>query len=416
MNAHTPLTFPELQVTTDFRLKSATFIGGGSGTGKTFSALLLARGLAGGKKFAFLDTENGRAKHYLADFQEMQHYDFSAEVGGEMVGFPPERLIAAIDQLEKEYSVLVVDSWSHFWEGINGVLEMADQESARMLADAEGAAQGRYAVDPAKFSQSKWIEPKRRYRRLIERVIRSKMHIIICARAKPVIQKYDRAARSKVNANPTKLRRDDLPWDIAADRDLVFEMTASMILTPERIGEPVMLKCPHQFRGIFKEGRRISEDMGKEIRAWADNGGMDKAVKDAIDAAETAAREGVEAFRAHWKALTPDERAPMRSMLASFQETAERADRYKQEDEDPFQRPAGDAPDDTPLSGGDAPAQTADTHEALAARIVDRVRAGDDPDVLTERVYPDEIARMKDEAPDVFDDMDKTITAVLNGD
>ena len=39
-------------------------ISGGTGSGKTFSAMRLASGIAGGKPFAVIDTENRRALHY----------------------------------------------------------------------------------------------------------------------------------------------------------------------------------------------------------------------------------------------------------------------------------------------------------------------------------------------------------------
>jgi hypothetical protein len=44
-------------------------LAGGTGSGKTYSAMALAKGLAGGKRFAVIDTENGRAKHYADDFE-----------------------------------------------------------------------------------------------------------------------------------------------------------------------------------------------------------------------------------------------------------------------------------------------------------------------------------------------------------
>lgn len=42
-------------------------LAGGTGSGKTYSAMRLASGIAGDKPFAVIDTEAGRAKHY-ADF------------------------------------------------------------------------------------------------------------------------------------------------------------------------------------------------------------------------------------------------------------------------------------------------------------------------------------------------------------
>ncbi len=50
-------------------------------------------------------------------------------------------------------------------------------------------------------------------------------------RAKPVMQKGFGA--NAENARPTKTRRKDVPWDPAADGDLLFEIEAVVAL-PER--------------------------------------------------------------------------------------------------------------------------------------------------------------------------------------
>ena len=43
-------------------------LAGGTGSGKTVSAMRLATGLSGGKRFAVIDTENGRALHHADNF------------------------------------------------------------------------------------------------------------------------------------------------------------------------------------------------------------------------------------------------------------------------------------------------------------------------------------------------------------
>lgn len=78
------------------------------------------------------------------------------------------------------------------------------------------------------FGPERWIEVKPRYRRLIDRIVRAKTNIIICTRVKPVMKDF----KTKLNARTTKTRRKDVPWDPAADRDLMFEMTTMVILDP----------------------------------------------------------------------------------------------------------------------------------------------------------------------------------------
>src|SRR3990167_10103442 len=86
-------------------------LAGGTGSGKTFSAMRLASGIAGeGKPFAVIDTEAGRAKHYADQFK-FDHGDLAPP-------FRPDAYVDAIMAADKAgYSVIVVDSVSHVWAG-----------------------------------------------------------------------------------------------------------------------------------------------------------------------------------------------------------------------------------------------------------------------------------------------------------
>jgi dephospho-CoA kinase len=64
-------------VSEDFVIRPATrsnvglFIGlaGGTGSGKTYTAFRIAKGIVGpGKRFGVVDTENKRASHYADEF------------------------------------------------------------------------------------------------------------------------------------------------------------------------------------------------------------------------------------------------------------------------------------------------------------------------------------------------------------
>jgi RecA/RadA recombinase len=80
-------------------------VAGPTGGGKTYSALRLAKGLAGDARFAVIDTENGRALHY-AD-------EFAFDHGSLEAPFTPERYAQAIKAADEAgYPVIVVDSAS----------------------------------------------------------------------------------------------------------------------------------------------------------------------------------------------------------------------------------------------------------------------------------------------------------------
>ena len=288
-------------------LTIALGLSGGSSTGKTFTALRVARGMAeamsgkAGSPIGYVDTENKRALHYKAAFPEMAHFDFTAvDASGELVGFGPERWIEVIDAAEAAgLPVLIMDSFSHAWEGVGGVLDLHAQVLDRLVQQAQARANGRYEVDPAKFSQLAWAEVKPRYRRLIDRIVRAKMNIIICTRAKPVMQQGfgDKAK----NARKTKTRREDVPWDPASDGDLMFEMTAMVILDPSAPGCPVyQIKVADQFKGLFDPRKPMGEQTGRAMAEWAKGQDAAQRDKEVMDLARDKAREGTDAFTAWW--------------------------------------------------------------------------------------------------------------------
>ena len=299
-------------------------LSGASGTGKTYSALRVARGMAEGatgKKgspIGFVDTENCRALHYKATFPEMMHFDMKAvDDAGALIGFGPERWIAVLDAAEQaKLPVLVIDSFSHAWEGVGGVLDLHAQTLDRLTKGDDSKKDQR--------SQLAWAEVKPRYRRLIDRIVRAQCNIVICTRAKPVMQDF----RTKQNARPTKTRRADVPWDPAADGDLMFEMTAMMMLDPIAPGCPVyQIKCADQFKALFDTRRPMDEATGMAMAEWARGRGDAQKQKEQMDIAREHARGGTGVMRA-WVNTDAGRAAWVyaESIKAELQEIAAKAD------------------------------------------------------------------------------------------
>lgn len=310
-------------------------LSGGSGTGKTYSALLLARGIAErmtGKKGApigYVDTENRRALHYRTAFPEMVHYDMEA---GE-TGFGPERWIEVIDAAEAaELPVVILDSFSHAWEGVGGVLDLHATVLERLTGGDD--------TKRAQRSQLAWAEVKPRYRRLIDRIVRAKTNIIICTRAKSVMQtKSKETGWKEVNARDTKIRRKDIPWDPASDADLIFEMTAMIILDPSAPGCPVhQIKVADQFKGLFDPRVPLSPQIGAAMADWAVGENDRQDDKELMDEARKVARNGTEAFRAFWNQdRIKASRGILRPIVDELQALAAEADAANDEDDDdPF--------------------------------------------------------------------------------
>lgn len=331
-------------------LNIAIGLSGGSGTGKTYTALLLARGIAEvvagrrGAPIGYVDTENRRALHYKSKFPEMHHYDMQALDGdGNMIGFSPERWIEVIDHAEAaDMPVVIIDSLSHSWEGVNGVLDLQAQEIDRLTAEAAARSGGLYAVDASKFSEQAWIRPKARYRRLIDRIVRAKTNVIICNRAKPVRQSgYGDKAK---NARTTKLRRDDVPWDISGDANLIFEMSASIILDPSKPGFPVhQIKVADQFKAIFDAMLPMGVETGRAMAEWARGQGEAQAQKAMMDEAREACRNGTDALRG-WYRENTEKRQMADIIMPELRALASEADkRVSRAGEDPFGLPPLDA-------------------------------------------------------------------------
>ena len=116
-------------------------LAGASGSGKTRTALHLAKGMANGHgQVAVVDTESGRALHYAprpgekADSSkgtfDFFHIDFSPP-------FTPERYVEAIRFAETNgATVIVLDSTSHEWAGEGGCSDIQAIEAERMARAA----------------------------------------------------------------------------------------------------------------------------------------------------------------------------------------------------------------------------------------------------------------------------------------
>ncbi len=225
-------------------------LSGGTGSGKTFSAFRLAKGIAGDNPFAVIDTESGRAKHYADQFR-FDHGDLGSP-------FSPDHYADAIIAAdEAKYPVVIVDSASHEWAGEGGVLDMQEGEFSRMG--------GR---DSAKMAS--WIKPKMAHKAMVSRLLQVRAHVILCFRAEPKIE------MTKVNGKTEVREKQSLVglhgWIPICEKNLPFEMTCSFLLMADRPGVPQPIKLQEQHRAIFPLDRPISEDCGRRLSEWASGG------------------------------------------------------------------------------------------------------------------------------------------------
>lgn len=241
-------------------------LAGASGSGKTESAMRLATGIAGGKKFAVIDTEHGRALHKADDYT-FQHMDFDEP-------FTPERYAEAI-KLTYDYPVVIVDSGSHEWEGNGGVLDLQLDEFERMGSK-----------ESARLAS--WKEPKRRHKVYRDALLRHPGHVIVCHRAEDKIDMVKVDGKTKIVPKASLIGVEG--WIPICERRLPFEATISLLLTLEAPGKPKPIKMERRHTELIPLDDQLSEDTGKRLAEWAAGGSAGRVE----DAATTAAGEEVD--------------------------------------------------------------------------------------------------------------------------
>lgn len=225
-------------------------IAGGTGSGKTFSAFRLARGIVGPQgKIAMLDTEKRRSLHYRKDFE----FDF-AEIAPP---FTPEAYQGAIEAAEKaRYDCIIIDSTSHVWAGDGGCLDIHEEVVQRIAKGDWKKAE--------RVSALAWSEPKQRYKRMITRALQSRAHIIYCLRAE---QKLKAMKVTEDGKEVTKFV--DAGWVPIIEKHFMFEMTCSFMMLPDQVGVPQPIKLPETMKRFFPEGERLGEKQGEMLAQWS---------------------------------------------------------------------------------------------------------------------------------------------------
>lgn len=240
-------------------------LSGVSGSGKTFTALQLAYGLAGqnADKVVMIDTENRRGSLYANALpQPFNIIDFYAP-------FSPDRYIEAITAAcNAGAEVIVIDSVTHEWESEGGCEWIANQ---------------------SRFPD--WKRAKALHKRFMTHMLQSPAHIIACTRAREKVDFAD-------PKNPIKLGIQPIQ-----EKNFSYEATVSLMMHDQGRRQDV-LKCPAELQGILGRGAGyVTADDGLALRAWVDGAAqVDPAIEHHRGLLLNTTERGLQALQAAWTA------------------------------------------------------------------------------------------------------------------
>jgi hypothetical protein len=227
----------EIHRATKRRAKLRLGMSGPAGSGKTYSALLIASGLGG--RIGMIDTEHGSGDLYADLLPE--GYD----VLSLPPPFTPARYIEAIHALEQAgCDTIIVDSLTHAWSGEGGSLDRQGK-----IADKSGN------------SWQAWRQVTPEHNALVEALLQSPCHIIATMRAKTeyVQERDDRTGKNvvrKIGLAP--IMRDGIEYEFTVFLELDVQHMAFVGKDRTRLFDGT----------IFKPGT----ETGQELLGWLEAG------------------------------------------------------------------------------------------------------------------------------------------------
>lgn len=232
-------------------------LAGPSKSGKTYSALRLATGMAGGRPIAFINTEGARG------------YQYADKFGYQIADLKPpyrpiryrELITAALEQVKP--AVLIVDNMSHEHEGEGGLLAWHEEEMTR-LAGPDAKYERREAMNFAA-----WIKPKADDAQLCALLDRTDCYVILCFRGQEKIKPPKKGAKAPDGSKAAVI---DLGWQPIASKRVNYIVDAMLVLPDGCKGSPDMDAQGSQVREPYDKlitGKQIDEQLGIRLAEWA---------------------------------------------------------------------------------------------------------------------------------------------------
>ncbi len=234
------------------------YMRGLSGSGKTFGALTLARGICPKGKIGVIDTLGGQAHQYggYSQFGDVECIELDAP-------YSADRCIGAIESaIAAGWEVIIFDTLSVHHDGEGGQLERADEEESK-------GAKG----------MGKWNKPKMETRRLMNFIRDSRVHFIgtyIMAETTDMDTKT-----SKISPIQTK----------GSEAYYTFHVEVSNVIDNQGEFHPAKwLRVPQNFQSCIQQQQEITPEIGRLLvnasatgstaPAPAQNDGREDAIRD----------------------------------------------------------------------------------------------------------------------------------------
>jgi energy-coupling factor transporter ATP-binding protein EcfA2 len=207
-------------------------LAGASGSGKTYSALRLATGIAKKTKgkIAAIDTENGRIRYYADEFKFNDQRITSP--------FEPEKYVSIIEEaVDAGFSVLIIDSITHEWDYC---LEVHSKMPGN--------------------SYTNWAKITPRHDAFMEKVLQAPIHIIATVRGKDeyVLESKDgKQVPQKVGLGYKQRDNTEYNYTVTFNIDQKTHIA------------DVMKDNTHLFEGRYE---MLTEKDGEKLYGWANEG------------------------------------------------------------------------------------------------------------------------------------------------
>lgn len=205
---------------------------GPSGSGKSYSALRLAKGIAKkcGSDIAYIGTEASRDKFYANEFD----YDLLQLESP----FSIEKYNAAIDDaIEAGYKVLIIDSLSHEWTYLNDLHDKMPGNSFQ-----------------------NWGKLKPKHNAFMQKILTAPIHVIATARGKDEWTLEDKNGKQV----PKKVG-----LGAQQDKNITYEYTVSFVIDQDTHIAHADKDNTHLFDGRYEV---LTEKDGEALYDWANTG------------------------------------------------------------------------------------------------------------------------------------------------